>query len=69
MGNDPEYLGWDADVREVYEERVSILSDGGMVTAAMDQIARKEARLAHAAKVAKAASNPGMIQILNRGSR
>jgi hypothetical protein len=59
MGEDEEYLAWSAEIREVYEERVSILCDGGKVTAAMDEIARREARRAHAARVAKEASGAG----------
>lgn len=55
MGYDAEYWAWDSDAREVFEERIAILSDGGPITLAMDRIARLEARQAHVRLVSERA--------------
>jgi hypothetical protein len=58
MGYDAEYWQWDPDIREVYEERISIMCDGGNLTRFIDYVARQEARGAHISKVSEEASNP-----------
>jgi hypothetical protein len=58
MEYDAEFWGWDVEVREVFEERLAILCDGGPVTPAMDQIARVEARQAQAQAIARRAMPP-----------
>lgn len=62
MGYDEEFWRWDSDVREVYEERLAILCDGGPVTFTADRIARMEARRAHARRVAEQASDHSTVR-------
>jgi hypothetical protein len=50
-----EYLAWCDEARERYEERVAILSDGGLVTPERDWVARFEARRVHVRTVAERA--------------
>jgi hypothetical protein len=57
--NDPEYSHtWSVETRYRFDERLAILTDGYRVQpdVAMDQIARRYARLDHAAEVAHKAS-------------
>ena len=61
MEYDREFWSWDAEVREVFEERLAILCDGGPVTPAMDRIARNEARQAHTRLVSARASDRGAL--------
>ena len=50
-----EYRYWCDEARERYDERVAILSDGGLVTPEMDWAARFEARGVHVRTVAEQA--------------
>jgi hypothetical protein len=62
MGYDEEYWRWDADVREVYEERLAILCDGGPVTVSADRIARVEARKEQARIIARQATGRSIVR-------
>lgn len=51
-----EYWAWSDEAREWYDERLSILSDGGKVTPEIDWAARLDARRVHCATVSQNAS-------------